>query len=695
MRSLKYLFIAFFIIFSTLPAHEAEAAEEYTSMKVKLENFLGNQTSVTLTATGDYQTSDKEVFIKAGEELTVKVESGKLVVYKNSQKKGIFASIMVTPVKQDSLLSINNRPYPGSLEFTVEGSFIRPINHVYIEDYLKGVVPREMPALWHIEAVKAQAIAARTYALRYQSKVINDTVSYQVYGGADGHSHSNLAVEQTTGMVIKHEGKLIEALFSSSNGGMTELNSNVWTSGEPLAYLSIKEDSYDPKLKWMIALDKKQIDLTNLDVSKPEDWWTSVQEEDKTIIPNLKNWLQNNGYAKKDIKITEIPVLTLTDKTSGGRVTKGSIQMNFYVKDLTDDKGKLVMQNVTLTNVEASKIRAMVGLGNMKSYLVDNSTSTDPAKIKIDGFGYGHGVGLSQYGAKHRAEAGQTYQGILEFYYPNTSIVREYSNAAAGSETDPVVNKDITAPRITSVKAKEDYLNSKVNFTYAIDEDATVSLTIKDKNSKVIATPISRKSMKKGSQVAAWNTKAVSNGNYTAEITATDRDGNKGTVTQAFKVNKDITAPNITSIDTSGNYSTEKASITYTISEAAKVTVQVKNSKGKVIATPTDTASLKKGSQSATWNFKNVSNGTYTVTITAKDASNNQRTVSKKISIKKTTGKVTASVLNIREKTNTSSKIVGKLKKNQTVTILAQQGDWYKIKNGSQIGYVSKEYVKK
>ena len=62
---------------------------------------------------------------------------------------------------------------------------------------------------------------------------------------------------------------------------MTELNSNVWTSGEPLAYLSIKEDSYDPKLKWMIALDKKQIDLTNLDVSKPEDWWTSVQEEDK------------------------------------------------------------------------------------------------------------------------------------------------------------------------------------------------------------------------------------------------------------------------------------------------------------------------------------------------------------------------------------------------------------------------------
>ncbi|MBR8644346.1 SpoIID/LytB domain-containing protein [[Brevibacterium] frigoritolerans] len=103
-----------------------------------------------------------------------------------------------------------------------------------MEDYLKGVVPLEMPALWHPEALKAQAIAARTYALRHQSTIIDDTVSYQVYGRAAGHYQTNSAIEQTKGMVIKHDGEIIEAFFSSSNGGMTESNSNVWSSGNPL-----------------------------------------------------------------------------------------------------------------------------------------------------------------------------------------------------------------------------------------------------------------------------------------------------------------------------------------------------------------------------------------------------------------------------------------------------------------------------
>lgn len=678
--------MAFFIIFTTFPAYEAAAAEESTAMKVKLKNYLGNQTTVTITATGDYRTTDGDDFIKAGEELTVKVESGKLAVYKNAKKMKTFDSFTVKPVDEDSLFHVNTRPYSGSMEFTVEGGYVRPINHVQVEEYVKGVVPKEMPALWHIEALKAQTIAARTYALRFQSVVIDDTVSYQVYGGADGHIHSDLAVEQTKGLVIKHDGKLIEALFSSSNGGMTELNSNAW-SGERRAYLDIKEDPFDPKTKWSIELDKQQIDLSKKNLSKPGDWWTSVKEKDTTIIPNLKKWLQSNDYSKRDIKITDIPVLTLTDKTSGGRVTKGSIQLKFYVKGMVDGKGKLMQKTVTEMNVPASEIRAMVGTDKMKSYLVLDSKSANPDKIVLEGLGFGHGVGMSQYGAKHRAEAGQRYQEILSFYYPNTSIEKAYS--------EPVVNQDTVAPRITAVKTTADYLHNKVAITYSMNEDAAVSLTIKDSKGKVVATPTSGQALKKGSQSATWNIKEVSNGTYTAEVTATDRSGNTGTVTKAIQVSKDTTAPKITSIKTSGNYSTEKASISYNINEAAKVTVDIKNSKGKVIATPTQAKSLKKGNQSAAWDFKNETNGTYTATITAIDASNNKQTVTTIITVKKTTGKVTATVLNMREKANTSSKVVGQLKKNQTVTILAQQGNWYQVKNGSKSGYVSKTYIKK
>ena len=140
-----------------------------------------------------------------------------------------YDTFSISPVNSESLLYINNRSYHGTFQFTVEsGKYVRPINSLYIEDYLKGVVPREMPALWHMEALKAQTIAARTYALSNQSRVIDDTISYQVYGGAEGHMNSDKAILETTGLVLKYNNSLVDAVFSSSNGGVTELNSNAW-----------------------------------------------------------------------------------------------------------------------------------------------------------------------------------------------------------------------------------------------------------------------------------------------------------------------------------------------------------------------------------------------------------------------------------------------------------------------------------
>ncbi|MES1040482.1 SpoIID/LytB domain-containing protein [Peribacillus simplex] len=689
MRSLKYLFIAFFITFFAFPSHETTAAEENTTMEVKLKNYLGNRISVKITATGDYRNSGGEIFIKAGESLTLKAESAKLAVYKGSKKTGAYASFKVMPVKPDSSLSINGRPYQGSFTFTLEDGHIRPINTVYIEDYLKGVVPWEMPALWHAEALKAQAIAARTYALRHQSTIIDDTVSYQVYGGAAGHHRTDSAIEQTKGMVIKHDGEIIEAFFSSSNGGMTESNSNVWSRGNPLAYLAIKKDFYDSKINWAITLDKQQIDLSKMDLSKPEEWWTSVEEKDKTVVPKLKAWLKNNGYAKKDIKITEIPMLNFTDEKTGGRVTKGSIQMNFYVRDLVDDRGKLLQQTVKLTNVAASKIRGMVGQEVMKSYLVDHSSS-DPSKIAIEGSGYGHGVGLSQFGAKNRAEAGHSYQDILGFYYPDTTIEKEYG-PGAGSKTDIVVKAE---PNSVNMKANTDHLNDEVGITYSLKEDAVVTLTINDSKGNALATPVRDQTLKKGTHSAIWNTKAASNGTYEAELSAIGRGGNEGLETVPIKISRDTSAPKITDVNTSGDYSTEKANITYTINENADVTVEIKNSKGKVVGILSE-RQFNKGSQSATWDFKNMSNGIFTVKISAKDESDNRETISTKISIRKTTGIVTVNELSIKESRNASSETIGNLYKDQAVTILAQQDEWYKVKKGSKFGYVLKKHIKK
>ena len=349
------------VIFSILPTYEVGAAaaevEQVPLMKVKLKNYLGNQSSITLKSNGKYQLADGSTFMESDEEIQVKVESGELIVYKGSDEVGTYDTFSISPVDSESLLYINGRSYHGSFQFTAEnGKYVRPINSLYMEEYLKGVVPKEMYASWHMEALKAQTVAARTYALSNQSRVIDDTISYQVYGGAEGHSNSDKAISETTGLVLKHNNSLVYAFFSSSNGGVTELNSNVW-SGENLPYFSIQEDPYDPKMEWKIEIDKQQIDLSDKDLSNPEEWWTSVTEKDSSIVPNIKKWLKNNGYPNKDIKITDIPILSFDEKTSGGRVTEGSIQVNFYVKDIVDEQGALKPQMVQFANVAASKIR--------------------------------------------------------------------------------------------------------------------------------------------------------------------------------------------------------------------------------------------------------------------------------------------------------------------------------------------------
>ena len=151
---------------------------------------------------------------------------------------------------------------------------------------------------------------------------------------------------------------------------------------------------------------------------------------------------------------------------------------------------------------------------------------------------------------------------------------------------------------------------------------------------------------------------------------------------------------NISNVYAKADYSTEKAKIGYKLSDKAKVTVTVKNSKGKVISTPVKQKWLKKGSRASAWNFSKSSDGTYKVTIKATDSNNKTKTVTKSLKIKRTKGKVTTTSLIIRSNKSTSSKIIAKLKKNQTVTILAKEKSWYKIKTSTKTGYVPAKYIK-
>ena len=127
------------------------------------------------------------------------------------------------------------------------------------------------------------------------------------------------------------------------------------------------------KDEWLLDIHKTQIDLEYKDLDNAHSWWESVQEKDQTITANIKNWLAHNGYKGKEIKITAVPDLSLWGPLSGGRVTKGSITVEFLEKE---SNGKVSEKKVEFKDVSASKIRKMVGNHSMKSYLVEKIENT-------------------------------------------------------------------------------------------------------------------------------------------------------------------------------------------------------------------------------------------------------------------------------------------------------------------------------
>jgi stage II sporulation protein D len=288
--------------------------------------------------------------------------------------------------------SSGSKRYRGSVEFCLEKGKLTAVNVLNIEDYLRGVVPSEMPSSWSPEALKAQAVAARNYALQSVETTrgaafnVNSDISSQVYGGYDAETAAaNKAVEETRGIVMLSGGSVVSAFFHSSSGGCTEDSEDVW-SGK-VSYIRSKEDPYDKN-------------------EKHYNWKVSYTAE------QLKEVLAAAGYKFK--KVTD--VLELERTSSGARV------MELAVKGVGLD-GK----SLTVEIKNADKVRAALGL---KSALFKSTKKFDRSKnlteISITGSGWGHGLGMSQYGARGMAMEGYDYQEILQYYYSGINFADDY-----------------------------------------------------------------------------------------------------------------------------------------------------------------------------------------------------------------------------------------------------------------------------
>lgn len=264
--------------------------------------------------------------------------------------------------------------YRGSILILPYKTYFTVINRIDLEDYLLGVVPSEMPATWHNEALKAQSVAARTYTLAMlgRRKVLGydlkSTVEDQMYSGYNKELPStSSAIKATQGEVlIDKSGFLIDAYFSSHAGNYSNSVENAWGLS-PRHYLTnVSEHTANPKA------------------------WTKEF--------TLKEF--NDKLA--DLKLNSITSITIINRAPEGRVLSILLTGNSKKQYLTGEE-----------------FRHKLGLmsTNFEIQVLENS-------IAINGIGYGHGIGLSQHGAKYLAEHGQSYQQILGHYYPETRLVR-------------------------------------------------------------------------------------------------------------------------------------------------------------------------------------------------------------------------------------------------------------------------------
>ena len=299
---------------------------------------------------------------------------------KNSTKEesiGVFTGpIKLSPKDKNAFCYFNKKLYRGNIIAIPNNSKdqITVINSIDLEDYLLSVVPSEIPSAWHDEALKAQAVAARSYAIGYLRRRadkgydLESTVEDQVYYGVSAEKPSTTsAVKQTKGIIlVDDENKPIIALYHSSGGGYTDSIENLWDQ-KPSRFIKPRPD-YDDKSPYFTWLRSY-----------------NISDASRLLI---------------DYKIGELTNIIPLERSESNRVT--------WLK-LIGTSGEYVLRG--------EELRKKLKLPSSKFNL-----ALEGGKVSFAGRGFGHGLGLSQWGTKALAENGFSYKLILMHYYSGAMI---------------------------------------------------------------------------------------------------------------------------------------------------------------------------------------------------------------------------------------------------------------------------------
>lgn len=356
--------------------------------------------------------------------------TGQLILMLNSDE-----GIKVAPGdKQGSrgLISYKGKKYRGSIIMqSLPESDITVVNELSLDEYLYSVVPSEMPASWHMEALKAQAIAARNYAIATMGKHkgygfdLCGTEHCQAYKGVEKESdRTTEAVNATEGKVITYNGKLITAYFHASSGGHTEDSENLW--GTKTDYIRGVADQYSlgsPYDSWSLELDraalKEKLAQANIDLGNIIDVRIlEVTPYGRVTRLEIRGTKENMVFEREKIRsilgTTAMKSIWYKLKTDADIFVRGSL---LDAPESGRASGMYLVSAAGSTKISGSAGKLSVkGMNGTKAY------NAVPGTYIFEGKGFGHGLGMSQYGAKGMAEAGNNYQKILEYYYQGAKV---------------------------------------------------------------------------------------------------------------------------------------------------------------------------------------------------------------------------------------------------------------------------------
>lgn len=349
-----------------------------------------------------FKSSNKQISSK---NIEFRYSAKGIVAIINGKAQTLGSNISFTASKPIKVLRFGNESksntYIGTFELYIEDSKLNLVNTVDIENYLLGVVPSESISSWPIDALKAQALAARSYALYHllagnfaKKWDVDDTARYQVYTGINHRTPStDKAVLETKGEVVTYNDKVIVAFFHSYSGGFTDSAKNIFAS-DTAPYCGAAEEIFTREhLKENIAKGSHWI----IEWKKP---WAKSK-----IIGDL----QKREDTKELFKNFEI---------SGG--------LQFNVTDLNENYDSVrtveLIQDEKVVPMNYRQLRAALNWSNFNGYhyYFEDETPTD---VVIKGYGWGHHVGMSQWGAFMMSRYfGKNYKDIIYHYYQNTEI---------------------------------------------------------------------------------------------------------------------------------------------------------------------------------------------------------------------------------------------------------------------------------